>query len=60
MMYILKAKAYDLKDEQKITIIKNCLGREGLQLIQTLTKTEKEACKSATELFDVLKEKIRP
>ena len=37
-------------------IIKNWLGREGLQLMKTLTNAEKEACKSATGLFIVLKE----
>ena len=42
---ILQPKAYDLNDEEKVSIIKNWLGREGLKFIQTLTNTEKEASK---------------
>ena len=57
---ILQAKAYDLNHEEKVPIIKNWLGREGLQFIHTLTNAEKETCKSTTGLFNVLKEKFRP
>ena len=51
-------RAYNLSDEEKESIIKNWLGREGLQLIHTLTNTEKDACKSTIGLFDVLKWKF--
>ena len=54
----LQAEAYDIS-EVKVTIIKNWLHRGGLQFIQTLTKAEKDAYKSATGLFDVLKEESR-
>ena len=37
--------------------IKDWLGREDLQFIQTLTNAEKEACRSTAGLFSVLKEK---
>ena len=40
---ILQVKVYDLDDEEKLLIIKNWLGREGLQPIQNFTNTEKEA-----------------
>ena len=51
-------KPYDLNDEQKVSIIKNSLGWEGLQAIQTLTNAEKGTCKNAAGLFNVLKEKF--
>ena len=40
---VLQAKAYDLNDKEKVSIIKNWLGREGLQFIQSLTDTGNEA-----------------
>ena len=52
---VLQAKAYDPDDEEEVPIIKNWLCREELQFIQTLTIAEKEACKSTTGLFNVLK-----
>ena len=42
---ILQAKVSDLTDEEKVSTIKNCSGKEGFQFIQTLTNTEKEVCK---------------
>ena len=60
VLNIFQAKAFDLNDEEKLPFIKNWLGREGLQFIQTSTNTEKEACKSVTGLFNVLKEKFMP
>ena len=56
---MLQAEAYDLCEEGMVSFIKNWLGREGLQFIQTLTNVEKEACKKATGLLNVLKEKFR-
>ena len=57
---VLQAEPYDLSEERKVCIIKNWLGKEGLQFIKTLNNTEKEEWKSATELLNVLKEKFRP
>ena len=34
-------------EEEKVPKVQNWLGREDLQLIQTFTKSEKEACKIA-------------
>ena len=54
---VFQAEMYALSDEGKVAIIKKWLAREGLQFIQTLIHAEKEACKSAPRLFNVLKEK---
>ena len=56
---VLQVEAYDLSEEGNMPIIKDCLGREGHQFIQTLTNAEKWACKSATYLFNGLKGKFR-
>ena len=40
---ILKVKVYDINDEETVPIIKNRLGRESLQFIQTLTNTKRDA-----------------
>ena len=34
---ILETKAYEMTDEEKVSVIINLLGQEGLQLIQTFT-----------------------
>ena len=47
VMNIFETKAYELTDEEKIPVIKNWLGREGLELTKTLTNEEKEKCKTA-------------
>ena len=57
---MFQAEAYDHREKGKVPIIKNWLGREGLQFMQTLNIAVKEACKSAMWLFKVLKENIRP
>ena len=57
---VLQAEASDLSKKGKVSMLKNWLGREGLFFIQTPTNAEKEACKSATGLFNVLKGKLRP
>ena len=46
-----QAKVYDLYDEEKVPVIKNWLGREGLQFLQTLTNAKKETYKRATMIF---------
>ena len=42
---ILQTKTYDQNDEEKVQIIKNWLGQEGLQFTQTLAYTKKDTCK---------------
>ena len=51
---------HDLSEDGKVPFIKNWLGREWLQFIQTISNAEKEACNSTTGLFYVLKEEFRP
>ena len=48
---ILLTKTYEVTEEEKVPIIKNGLGREGLQLIQTFRNAEKEACKTVNGLL---------
>ena len=57
--YILQVKVYDLNGDEKVPIIKNWLGREGLQFIHS-HKCCKGNMESSTGLFNVLKEKFRP
>ena len=51
---ILECKAYALSEEEKVPVIKNWLGWEGLQLIQTFTQEEKDMHRMAKDLFTVL------
>ena len=57
---ILQSKAYEVTEEEKFPMIKNWLGREALQLIQTFMNSEKEACKTVEGLFCMLSEKFNP
>ena len=50
---------YNLDQMEKVSIIKNWLGREGLQLIGTLTQDEQKACNNEKGLFDMLNKKIQ-
>ena len=42
---ILQTRTYELNDEVKVPIIKNWLGKGGLQLIQTFTNSQKRHAK---------------
>ena len=48
---ILQMKIYELTEEEKVPLIKNCLGREDLQLINAFMNPKKETCKTARGLF---------
>ena len=48
---ILQTKTYEITGEKEVPIIKDWLGREGLQLIKTFTNFEKEACKTVKGCF---------
>ena len=50
---ILKTKMYNLTDEEQVPIIKDWLGREGLQLIKTFMNPKKETCQRARDLFSM-------
>ena len=47
------------REMKKVPIIKKCPSREGLQIIQTLTKAEQETCKSINGLFGTLTDKFQ-
>ena len=53
---MFQAEVYDLNDEEKVPVIKNWLGREGLQFIQPFTNTNNKACKRAKRVFNVFKQ----
>ena len=56
---ILHTKTYELT-EKKVHRVKNWLGREGFQLIQTFTNSEEDICKTVEGQFFKLGEKIKP
>ena len=43
---ILELRAYKIKDEENVLVIKNCLGKEGLLLMEMSMLEEKEKCKT--------------
>ena len=45
---------------QKITIIKNWVGRQVPHLIENLTQAEQELCNTMDGLFDTLSNKFHP
>ena len=55
---IPQIRTYDINDEQKVPITK--MARKGeMQLIQTFTSSDKEACITAEGLFTMLGEKFK-
>ena len=44
---------------ERVSVIKNWLGREGLWLIATLTQKEQEACNDEKGLFETLNKKFK-
>ena len=51
---------FDRKQTERVSIIKNWLGRQGLQLLETLTQAEKEACNEKEDLYKILNKKFMP
>ena len=47
---------FNISQSERILIKKNCLGRQGLQLLETLTQTEQEACSEEEVLLQILNE----
>ena len=58
-MNILQSKACELNDEEKVLIIKKLARKGGLQIIQTFTNSEKQACYAAEGLFKMISEKVK-
>ena len=54
---ILKTKMYELNDEEMVLVIKNWLGREGLQLIKTFTRERN--VQDTKRIFSVLSQKFK-
>ena len=50
---------YNTPQTDKLTLVKNWLGRKGLQYLETLTSTEKETCNTLEGLFDTLTNKFK-
>ena len=62
--FILKVRnvlsTYNAQEQEKITTVKNWLGRKGLQYLESLTEGEKQACDTLQGLCDTLAKKFRP
>ena len=52
-------KSYDMQDMEKTAIIKNWLGRKGLQLLEMITQAKKGKCETSKGLFKTLNEKFK-
>ena len=57
---ILQARTYKLTEDETVPIIRNWLGREGLQLIQTLINSKKVAYKRVEGMFSSQSENFKP
>ena len=51
---------YNTPKTDKLAVVKNWLGRKGLQYIETLTTVEKETCNTLEGLFKTLSNKFKP
>ena len=51
---------YNAQEQDKITMVKNWLGRKGLHYLESLTGAEKHACDTLQGLFDTLDTKFKP
>ena len=57
---IFMNKGYDISDGERIPIIMNWLGCEGLHFVQTLNYEEQETCDINACLFNVVNMKFKP
>ena len=51
---------YKTPQTDKLALVKNWLGRKGLQYLEMLTTAEKETCNTLEGLFDTLCSKFKP
>ena len=62
--FILEVKyvlsTYNAQEADKIAMVKNWLGRRGLNYIESLMNNENEACNTLEGLFDMLATKFKP
>ena len=50
---------FNISQTERVSIIKNWLGSQGLKLLETLTKAEWDACSEEEGLFEILNNKFR-
>ena len=53
-------QSFNISQTEKVSNIENWLGRQGLQLLETLTQAEQEACNDEEGLFEKLNKKFKP
>ena len=51
---------YNAQEQNKITMVKNWLGRKGLHYLEGLTEAEKHTCNTLQGLFNTLAAKFKP
>ena len=51
---------YNTPQTDTLAVVKNWLGRQGLQYIETLMTMEKEMCNTLEGLFETLSNKLKP
>ena len=51
---------YNTPETDKLAVVKNWLGRKGLQYVETLTTAGKEMCNTLEGLFKTLSNKFKP
>ena len=51
---------YTTPQVDKLALLKNWLGRKGLQYLEILMTAEKETCKTLEGLFETLRNKFKP
>ena len=51
---------YNIPQKDKLAVVKNWLGRKGLQYLETLMTTERETCSTLEGLFETLSNKFKP
>ena len=51
--------SYNIQDNEKVPVLLNWLGKEGLQFMQVLNDENKEKCKASKGSFEVLSEKFK-
>ena len=51
---------YNIPETDKLAVVKNWLGRKGLQYLVTLTTAEKEMCNTLEGLVEALSNKFKP
>ena len=51
---------YNILQTDKLVLVKNWLGRKGIQYLEMLTGAEKETCNTLEGIFDTLFNKFKP